>query len=76
VFIRYGPKDLRIEVIDGTSLVTTNGRGAVADGTGEGRGLVGMRERVTVLGGQLEAGVAPHGGFVVRACIPTERSSV
>ena len=75
VSIRYEPKDLRIEVIDGTSVVTTNGRGAVADGTGEGRGLVGMRERVTVLGGQLEAGVGPHGGFVVRACIPTERSS-
>ena len=75
VFIRYGPKDVRIEVIDGTSILTTNGRGAVAYGTGEGRGLVGMRERVTVLGGQLEAGVGPHGGFVVRACIPTERSS-
>jgi signal transduction histidine kinase len=76
VFIRYGAKDLGIEVIDGTSVVTTNGRGTVADSTGEGRGLVGMRERVAVLGGQLEAGVGPHGGFVVRACIPTERPSV
>jgi signal transduction histidine kinase len=75
VSIRYDPKDLHIEVTDGESLVSTNGRGAVADGSGEGRGLVGMRERVTVLGGQLEAGVGPHGGFVVRACIPTERAS-
>ena len=75
VSIRYDPKDLRIEVVDGGRLEATNGRSAVADGTGEGRGLVGMRERVTVLGGQLEAGVGPHGGFVVRACIPTERSS-
>jgi signal transduction histidine kinase len=76
VSIRYDPKDLRIEVIDGGSPVSTNGRGAVADGTGEGRGLVGMRERVTVLDGQLEAGIGAHGGFVVRAFIPTERSSV
>jgi signal transduction histidine kinase len=76
VSIRYDPQDLRIEVIDGGSPVSTNGRGAVADGAGEGRGLVGMRERVTVLGGELEAGAGAHGGFVVRACIPTERSSV
>jgi signal transduction histidine kinase len=75
VSIRYEPKELRIEVTDGESLVSTNGRGAVADGSGEGRGLVGMRERATVLGGRLEAGVGPHGGFVVRACIPTERAS-
>jgi len=75
VSICYDPKDLRIEVTDGGSLVSTNGRGPLADDTGEGRGLVGMRERVSVLGGQLEAGVGPHGGFVVRACIPTERAS-
>jgi signal transduction histidine kinase len=66
---------LRVEVTDGGSLMSTNGRGAVADRTGEGRGLVGMRERVSVLGGQLEVGVESHGGFVVRACIPTERTS-
>ena len=75
VSIRYDPKELRIEVTDGGSLVSTNGSGAVADGTRQGRGLVGMRERVTVLGGHLEAGVEPHAGFVVRACIPTERAS-
>jgi signal transduction histidine kinase len=75
VSIRYDPKDLRIEVTDSGSPVSTNGRAAVADGAGVGRGLVGMRERVTVLGGELEAGGAPRGGFVVRACIPTERAS-
>jgi signal transduction histidine kinase len=75
VSIHYDPEDLRIEVTDGESLLNTNGHGAVADGTGEGRGLIGMRERVTVLGGQLDAGVGPHDGFVVRACIPTERTS-
>jgi len=75
VSIRYAPKELSIEIADSGSLVNGNGRGVVAEGNGERRGLVGMRERVTVLGGHLEAGVEPHGGFVVRACIPTERVS-
>jgi signal transduction histidine kinase len=75
VSIRYAPKELRIEVTDGGRPVSKNGRGTDADGNGQGRGLVGMRERVTVLGGHLEAGVEPHGGFVVRACIPTERAA-
>lgn len=35
-----------------------------------GRGLTGMRERVNVFGGTLEAGVMPAGGFAVRACFP------
>jgi signal transduction histidine kinase len=75
VSIRYAPKELRIEVTDGGDAVNGNGGNADGRGNGEGRGLVGMRERVTVLGGHLEAGAEPHGGFVVRACIPTERTS-
>jgi len=41
--------------------------------TGSGLGLVGMRERVAVLGGSLEAGRRPEGGWRVRAIIPLSR---
>jgi signal transduction histidine kinase len=54
--------------------VTDDGRGAPAGGTtadlGEGMGIPGMRSRVTALGGTLDAGPEPSGGFGVRAVIP------
>ena len=40
---------------------------------GSGLGLVGMRERVAVLGGALEAGRRIEGGWQVRATIPLAR---
>ena len=45
----------------------THSRGAVSEG---GRGLLGMRERAELLGGKLEAGRQPGGGFLVSATIP------
>jgi signal transduction histidine kinase len=60
--VRYTPGALELEVSDD---------GAAAPGDGEGgHGLVGMRERVALFGGELDAGPAPEGGFRVRARLP------
>jgi len=64
VRLRYRTDALEIEVLD-------DGEGS-ADGTGSGYGLVGLRERVVVFGGELEAGPRPSGGFAVRATLPLE----
>ncbi|MFC1440212.1 histidine kinase [Streptacidiphilus sp. N1-10] len=45
---------------------------AATTGLGTGRGLAGLRERVTLLGGELTVGPEPDGGFLVRAVLPTD----
>jgi signal transduction histidine kinase len=67
VAIRYRDHEVLVEVTD-------DGRGAAAP-TGDGRarvghGLIGMRERVAVFGGDLEVGPRPGGGFRVAARLP------
>ncbi|MFD7071832.1 sensor histidine kinase [Streptomyces sp. NPDC059913] len=56
--------------------VLDNGSGtdgsAAQDGSGGGHGLLGMRERVTALGGTLTAGPRYGGGFRVHAILPVE----
>lgn len=42
---------------------------------GNGHGLIGMRERLAIVGGSVTAGPAPDGGFVVRAWIPHRAES-
>jgi signal transduction histidine kinase len=65
VHITYEPQALVIEVSD-------DGRGAVTSlsHSGGGHGLIGMRERVEIYGGELTSGPRPGGGFVVRAELP------
>ena len=68
VTIRYGEHDVVVDVSD-------NGRGvraATDNGAQTGQGLVGMRERVAMLGGEIEAGYRKDGGFGVHAKLPLE----
>jgi signal transduction histidine kinase len=68
VTVRYEPWEVVVEVED-----DGDGPEAAADGLsrlGGGHGLVGMRERVTLYGGLLQAGRRRGGGFAVRARLP------
>lgn len=58
--------------------VSDDGRGLSADHdtAGAGQGLVGMRERVALYGGGLEAGPRREGGYAVRATFPLHRRSI
>ena len=62
VTVRYSADELRIEVRD-------DGDGA-ATSDGLGHGLVGIRERVKIYGGEMTAGTAPEGGFVLSTRFP------
>jgi signal transduction histidine kinase len=53
-----------------TVRVTDDGTAPASTEDTEGRGLLGMRERAELLGGTLETGRAPNGGFRVSARIP------
>lgn len=53
-----------------TVTVGDDGRGVTTHANGDGHGLIGMRERVAVLGGTLTAGPRPQGGFEVCAVVP------
>jgi signal transduction histidine kinase len=64
VEVTYEPAELLVEVRD-------DGQGPSAS-DGLGHGLVGMRERVKIFGGDMSAGGAPGGGFVVRARLPLD----
>ncbi|MDX6236724.1 MAG: hypothetical protein QOG10_1539 [Kribbellaceae bacterium] len=66
ISIDYAPRVLRVEVAD------TGGTPAVSARSGSGRGLIGLRERLAVYGGTLDAGNLPTGGYRVRALIPME----
>jgi signal transduction histidine kinase len=69
VRISYGDRDLTVQVDDDGKRPSTNAA------AGSGKGIIGMRERVGTLGGELEAGPRPGGGFRVRARLPLDGAS-
>jgi len=65
VHISFEPEVLTVEVTD-------DGRGAATalSAVGAGNGLIGMRERVEIYGGQFSSGPRDGGGYAVRATLP------
>ncbi|OLF19642.1 histidine kinase [Actinophytocola xanthii] len=64
VRVRYLDAALEVEVTD-------DGQGVLEGGSTNGFGLLGMRERIAVHGGELEAGPRRDAGYRVRATFPT-----
>jgi signal transduction histidine kinase len=65
VRLNYDEDHLAVQVDD-------DGHGAAGWPPVGGNGLLGMRERVAALGGRLEAGPRPAGGFRVLATLPLD----
>ena len=66
ITLRPGPVTTELEIAD-------DGRGAPA-ANGAGHGLTGLRERAQAVGGTIEAGAGPGGGFRVTVRVPAARS--
>ena len=67
VIVRYRPDEVEIEVRD------NGGGGSASDGLGHG--LVGIRERVKIYGGEMSARAEPEGGFVLSTRLPVVEES-
>ncbi|RZT83491.1 signal transduction histidine kinase [Pseudonocardia sediminis] len=63
VTVEHAPGELRLAVVD-------DGAGPATRSRGTGYGLLGMRERTELFGGELVTGPEPDGGFAVRARFP------
>jgi len=65
VIIRYKTDAVELEIKD-------NGKAPPPDvvNDNKGRGLIGMRERVSLHGGEFQAGRLPEGGFIVKVKLP------
>jgi signal transduction histidine kinase len=63
--LRYGEDRLEVEVADDGT--------AAGNGAGSRRGLAGIRERVEIFGGRLDAGLRPGGGWTLHASFPLAR---
>jgi signal transduction histidine kinase len=72
-----GPATVTVEIgynPTGLTIAVTDDGAAVSDEWVAGHGLVGMRERVALYGGEVTAGRRPDGGFAVRATLPAAES--
>ena len=67
VAISYLAGKLELDIVD-----DGQGSGDGGNNAGAGRGLIGMRERVSLFGGELDVGPDPEGGFRVHASLPLE----
>lgn len=65
ILVEHAPDGLNVEV--------TDTGGSATGHAGNGRGLIGLRERVVLFGGALENGPLPSGGYRVRATFPAAR---
>ena len=75
VRVHHDDERVEVEVLDdgrGAAATVPPGGDAGAAGARGGHGLVGMRERVALLEGELTAGPRAGGGFAVRATIPVQ----
>jgi signal transduction histidine kinase len=71
VHLGYGQDALTVQVTDdGSGKAGHDRNGAAPPAGGLGLGLIGMRERVSALGGRLHTGPRETGGFQVRAELP------
>jgi len=64
--VRAPDGDLQVEVRSLAAVAVP----AAAPPPGTGTGLIGLAERVSLAGGELEHGVDPDGAFVLRASLP------
>ena len=65
VVVRYGTDQVEVEVAND----------GISNGSSDGYGLIGMRERVALYGGELTAGPRAGGGFTIKARLPVAGSS-
>jgi signal transduction histidine kinase len=66
VHLSFEPDQLRVEILD------DGPAGGTTTEDGSGRGIVGMQQRASLVGGRLEAGPRLGGGYAVRAWLPLE----
>jgi signal transduction histidine kinase len=67
VLVAYEPRGVRVTIENDGNV------GSDGPSEGSGYGIVGMRERASALGGELDAGPLPEGGFYVHAFLPFGR---